>query len=345
LNSFPGDTPLRCIPADYCPSGRPLWYELKEGRDRGKQLFYTDQTIGNGGTPQTLLFVHGNPECSYIFRQTIRSLRKQQLPLTRLITMDHIGFGLSSQATRLMNPADHAANLSFLLANLTPSTMTLVVHDWGGPIGLGALLDQPKLLCNLVILNSTVFPLSERCNYHNYPFSFLSWQRLSSLVPDRYWGRFAAGAIASRAGSRRGLLWELLCHQFKRRPPADRSNPYFAQFASSANVAGSKQLARLAGTWCDATAHDPELNRFFCRLQSETVNCWGSTGTKVQARLLCGEWDPLGDRENAASWLQALPQLAGKMSFVPGGHFIPEHHPEAIAQAIYELLLTAGTAG
>jgi pimeloyl-ACP methyl ester carboxylesterase len=307
---------------------------------------YTDRITGSGGSEQTLLFVHGNPENSSIFRPAIRALEGYPLPRIRLISCDHLGFGRSGRASRIMTPVDHAANLSRLVAHLAPENITLVVHDWGGPIGLGSLLDHPARLTKLLILNSSIFPLSSRSNYRNHPFPVLSWERLATLVPDRFWGRFAAGAVASRAGSRFALLRELTGRRFRRGAASVRDDACPAQFADSVNVASSRYLARLSGTWCDAdAASNSELKLFYQRLQRDVVRLWGPDGANIQARLLCGEWDPLGNRENMNTWLQALPQLAGNMSFVPGGHFVAAQHPETVARSIYELLTSSERVG
>ncbi len=347
MHPFPSDTPLECIPADYGPAGQPQWYELTKGDERGKQLYYTDRVLGQGGELQTLLFVHGNPECSYIFSKVIQALLAFELPLTRIVTLDHIGFGLSSQATEPISPVGHVGNLSELSEHLSLSKVTMVVHDWGGPIGLGAMLDQPERLRNLVVLNSGIFPLSRQCNYRNYPFSFLPWSRMSSLVPNRYWGSFAAGAIACCAGSPRRLLLSLLSYPMRKQKRLADDNPYAAQFASESNVSSSKQLARLAGHWCDTCENgSSELNALYRRLQREVAQCWGVSGSTIQARLLCGEWDALGNRENARMWLQALPQMEKHMTFFPEcGHFLPETHSPDIATTIYELLTLPGVSG
>ena len=346
MSALPKDAAIKRIPDDYSPAGSPRWYALVSGQDRGKQLYYTDQVFGHGGELQTLVFVHGNPECSYIFRKVIQALLDRELPQTRIITADHIGFGLSSRASRRLTPADHAGNLSQLLAFLALRKVTMVIHDWGGPIGLGAMLDQPELLDRLAIFNSGIFPLSRGCNYRNYPFSLLSWSRTSALIPNRYWGAFAAGAITSQAGSKRSLLLNLLRSSMGRNRIAVES-PYAAQFSAQSNIANSKYLSRLAGHWCESQkTNSAELNAFYERLQAEVKTCWGEGRSAVEARLLCGEWDALGKRENADAWLKALPQLEGNMTLFPGcGHFLPETHPQDSADAIYDLLTQPSDSG
>ncbi|MEI6210645.1 MAG: alpha/beta hydrolase [bacterium] len=333
---------------DPCVSGHPRWFTIPRGRDRGNVMFYTDELVGREeGNLRTLILVHGNPECSCIFNPLIRVLLNRTLPRTRLITFDHVGFGRSGLATRPMSPADHAANFAHLLESLSPRAVTLVVHDWGGPIALGAFLDHPESLRSLVILNSGIFPLRRGCNYRNHPFPVLSWKNLGALVPDRYWGHFAAGAIACRATGRVDLLRKLLCPPRTQPQAAGLFNPYYRQFAARGNACSSKHLARLTGQWCEAgDRSEPELNAFYLRLQAGVGKCWGLTGTAIQARLLCGQWDPLGDEENARRWLQALPQLEDQMVFFSGaGHFLPESHPREIAHTIYELLTAPGGEG
>lgn len=347
MRPLPSDTPLKCVPAGYCPAGQPQWHVLEKGDARGKHLYFADRLIGQGGELRTLLFVHGNPECSYIFSEVIRILLALDLPQTRIVTFDHIGFGLSSQATGPVSPTNHVDNLCQLLAYLGLSRVTMVVHDWGGPIGLGAMLEQPERLRQLVVLNSGIFPLSRQFNYRNYPLPCLSWVRMSSLVPNRHWGCFAASAIACRAGSPGRLFLRLLGYPARNRERLAGDNPYVAQFASPSNVASSKHLARLAGHWCEPCEEgSPALNALYRRLQHEVRKRWGASGSGMEARLLCGEWDPLGGRENARLWLHALPQMEHHMTFFPGcGHFVTETHAPDVARAIYALLTLPDVSG
>ncbi len=124
-------------------------------------MFYRDSTHGSGNPDNTILFVHGNPECSYTYRDVIKHTINSSKKPFRIVAMDHIGFGLSDQASFEMVCMDHAKNLLELIEHLDLKNVTLIIHDWGGPIGIGAFLKDPGRRSNLVIFNSTVFPFPQ----------------------------------------------------------------------------------------------------------------------------------------------------------------------------------------
>ena len=182
------NTPVKHIPDDYWPAGAGThWFRLPDGPDAGRRLFYFDTDEQAPDAP-VVLFVHGNPESSYTYRHVIRALRSRG-DAPRMVAMDHIGFGLSDQAGFEMVDMHHARNLRQLVDHLDLREITLVVHDWGGPIGIGALIEEPQRVRNLVVLNSTVFPIpQEGRTFENYPIPWLPWCRYPDLVPDRLWG-------------------------------------------------------------------------------------------------------------------------------------------------------------
>jgi haloalkane dehalogenase len=105
-----------------------------------------------------VLFVHGTPSWSFDFRHVIKALR----PKYRCVAADHIGFGLSDK------PADypydtrrHSENLEKLVLGLNLRDITLVVHDFGGPIGLNMAMRHPERIRRLVILNSWLWSSAE----------------------------------------------------------------------------------------------------------------------------------------------------------------------------------------
>lgn len=108
-------------------------------------MSYVDEGAG-----EPIVFVHGTPVWSFLYRDLIKEFSKSN----RCIAMDHLGFGLSDKSHDNLTPQVHAANLNALIRDLNLTDITLVVHDFGGPIGLGALLDEPERVKRLVILNT-----------------------------------------------------------------------------------------------------------------------------------------------------------------------------------------------
>jgi haloalkane dehalogenase len=118
----------------------------------GGRLHYVDQ-----GSGDPILFVHGNPTWSFYWRRLIQAFS----PQFRCIALDHLGCGLSDKPESWSYQlADHIANLEALILKLDLKKITLVVHDWGGAIGLGAAGKHPERFARLGILNTAAFPAS-----------------------------------------------------------------------------------------------------------------------------------------------------------------------------------------
>jgi haloalkane dehalogenase len=102
-----------------------------------------------------MLCVHGNPSWSFLFRRQLQGFAGEM----RVIAPDHLGCGLSEQPEQWSyRLADHVQNLVHLIDHLDLSDVTLLVHDWGGAIGLGAALQRPERIGRLVITNTAAFP-------------------------------------------------------------------------------------------------------------------------------------------------------------------------------------------
>jgi cis-3-alkyl-4-acyloxetan-2-one decarboxylase len=115
----------------------------------GGRLHYIDQ-----GSGPAIVMVHGNPTWSYYFRHLIKALQINH----RVIAIDHMGCGLSDKP--LSYPyclQQHIENLEILINHLNLQKFSMVVHDWGGPIGLGTVINRLDLLDKLVILNTAAF--------------------------------------------------------------------------------------------------------------------------------------------------------------------------------------------
>lgn len=101
----------------------------------------------------TLLFVHGNPTWSFHWRRLILELRDR----FRCVAVDHLGCGLSDLQPRTLRLADHIDNLSKLVRALDLRRVTLVAQDWGGAIGLGALLADRERFERIALFNTGAF--------------------------------------------------------------------------------------------------------------------------------------------------------------------------------------------
>ena len=122
---------------------RPRRFETPEGA-----MSFVDEGAG----PPVLL-VHGTPSWSFEFRGVITRLA----PHRRVIAPDHLGFGLSDKPRVGLTVEDHARRLRALVEALDLRGVTLVVHDFGGPIGLPLALDGDRV-ARVVVLNSWMWP-------------------------------------------------------------------------------------------------------------------------------------------------------------------------------------------
>lgn len=99
--------------------------------------------------------VHGNPTWSFYWRNLVMGLRDNY----RCIVPDHVGCGLSDKPQDYpYTLAQHIENLATLVEKLDLTNVTLLAHDWGGSIGLGALLKLPERFARIILFNTGAFP-------------------------------------------------------------------------------------------------------------------------------------------------------------------------------------------
>jgi len=123
-------------------------------RTAAGRMAYTD--VGEG---PPVVFLHGNPTSARLYRFLIRELSTSY----RCIAPDYLGFGRSDAPDSFSyRPPAHAALVEGLLRRLAPTDLTLVLHDWGGPIGLSYALRRPDTVRRLVLLNTWSWPLTHR---------------------------------------------------------------------------------------------------------------------------------------------------------------------------------------
>jgi pimeloyl-ACP methyl ester carboxylesterase len=112
----------------------------------GARIHYVDE-----GQGETLLFLHGNPSWSFQWRDLIRGLRSSH----RCVALDYPGFGWSQASPGFgFTPREESLALEEFVDHLGLRGITLVMQDWGGPIGLGLAERRPELV-RAVVLGST----------------------------------------------------------------------------------------------------------------------------------------------------------------------------------------------
>ncbi len=110
------------------------------------------------GQGDPLLMLHGNPTWSFYYRNLILGLKNSY----RCVVPDHMGMGKSDKPQNYpYTLSQHIENLEALVEKLGLNNITLVLHDWGGAIGMGFAVRQPQKVKRLVLFNTAAF-LSER---------------------------------------------------------------------------------------------------------------------------------------------------------------------------------------
>ena len=115
----------------------------------GLRMHYLDEGAG----PPVLL-LHGEPTWSYLYRKVVPELT----PVGRTIAPDYFGFGRSDKPLRLEDYTYdfQTGSIVRLVEELDLSDLTVVVQDWGGPIGLRLAVEHPERVARLVIMNTGI---------------------------------------------------------------------------------------------------------------------------------------------------------------------------------------------
>lgn len=167
----------------------------------GLQLHYLDE-----GQGEPVVMVHGNPSWSFYYRNLAQALS----PTHRVIVPDHIGCGLSDKPddTRYRYTLEsRVADLEALLDHLgLTRDVTLVVHDWGGMIGMTYAVRHPERIKRLVVLNTAAFGLPRT---KSFPLA-LRLSRDTALGAYLIRGFNAFSAAASVVGCKQNPMHEEL---------------------------------------------------------------------------------------------------------------------------------------
>jgi haloalkane dehalogenase len=116
----------------------------------GLRMHYVDE-----GSGDPVLLLHGEPTWSFLYRKVIPAL----VPAARILAPDYFGFGRSDKPVERdwYTYDSHFASIERFVEELDLHDLTVVVHDWGGPIGLRLAVERPERVQRLVITQTGVF--------------------------------------------------------------------------------------------------------------------------------------------------------------------------------------------
>lgn len=277
--------------------GLPGWsYTPRYIEQDGLRMHYVDE---GAGAP--VLLLHGEPTWAFLYRKTIPRLAR----MARVLAPDYFGFGRSDKPTAIEDYSYdfHYASIERLAAELDLRQTTVVVQDWGGPIGLRLAVEHPERVARLVILNTGIG---------------------AGRAPSEEWLRFRA--FVRRVGP------DLIPGQLVRISAVteltdDVVEAYNAPFPVPESKAGVLAFPELVPTELD---HPSAAKMLEVR---EALRGW-----EKPALVLFSDSDPIFSPA-AAERLAALIPGAGPAEIVAGaGHFLQEERGEEIAERIVRFL-------
>ncbi|RIV17564.1 alpha/beta fold hydrolase [Fibrisoma montanum] len=250
------------------------------------------------GTGETLVFVHGTPSWSFDFRNVIKTLQQR----FRCVAFDHIGFGLSDKpVTYAYSTLNHSLTLEKAIDQLQLTNITLIMHDFGGPIGFRYALEHQQQIRKLVVLNSWLWS-----NQDDAAFRQIQAVLRSPLLPFLYrYLNFSPRFLLPASFGQRKLTRKLrdqYIHPFRKL--ADRSGP----------LAFARSLAN-DQAWFD------QLWQQRGRLENTPM------------LLIWGLMDKLIKATQLLKFQSGFPQ-AQVYELPLSGHFPQEEYPNEVAEAI-----------
>lgn len=124
-------------------------FSTKKFKINNLEMNYVDE-----GSGPPVIMLHGNPTWSFFYRNVANTLKENH----RCIVPDHIGCGLSDKPQEYNYTLEnHISNICALIEHLKLESFSLIVHDWGGAIGMGVATRMPEKVKAMVIMNTAAF--------------------------------------------------------------------------------------------------------------------------------------------------------------------------------------------
>ena len=262
-----------------------------------------------GGRP--VLMLHGNPTWSFYYRRLVRTLA----PRFRVIVPDHMGCGLSDKPDlsrydyRLQS---RIADLQTFMDLLEPDgKITLVLHDWGGIIGLAYALRNIEKIDRIVLMNTAAFlpPAGKKL-----PLRLSLVRNIRLLATPAVLGLNLFAVAALHMASHKGLSANVR---------AGLIAPYNSWANRIATLKFVQDIPLAPGDPSFKTAKEIDENLF--RL------------SHVPLLILWGDHDFVFDRAYLQEWRRRFPQ-ARVHRLEQAGHYVLEDEPEETERLIQEFL-------
>lgn len=262
------------------------------------KLHYVDE-----GSGEVIVMLHGNPTWSFLYRNLIKQLRTQY----RCIVPDYLGFGLSDKPFDWNYlPEEHAKNLAALIDHLGLNNVTLIVQDWGGPIGMHYAVNHPENVARLVVMNTWAWPVDRDPHYVKFS-AFMGGAIGRFLI--RHFNFFAGTFMRAAFGDKRKLSKAVHRHYLRALATAeDRKGCYVFPKQIIASTQWLEQLWSRMDTLKDKPA----------------LFVWGMKDVAFR-------------RKELQHWQEALPN-SHTVSLPTVGHFVQEEAPEELGKAVAEFL-------
>ena len=198
----------------------------------GMRLAHLDEG-GEGG--ETVVMLHGEPTWSYLWRKVMPPLLDAG---HRCIAPDLPGFGRSDKPTDMgwYSYDRHTAAVAGLFERLDLRDVTLVVHDWGGPIGLRYAAENPDRIARLVVMDTGVFT-----GHQKMSDAWIAFRDFVQRTEDLPVGFLVKGACAIE-------------------PPEDVVAAYEAPFPTPESKAGARAFPLMLATTPDAPGAEAGRN-------------------------------------------------------------------------------------
>ncbi|HWC31687.1 MAG TPA: alpha/beta fold hydrolase [Actinomycetota bacterium] len=263
------------------------------------------------GDGEPVLMLHGNPTWSFLYRKIIPAVAAAGF---RAVAVDHMGFGRSDRPSghERYTMRVHVENLLGFIRALDLRGITLVMQDWGGPIGFGAAVEEPDRIARLVILNTGVgvFPSGTPMPFHE-PFRTRGLGEMLALGANLF-------VEAMFGGMRPESATPLVAEAYRAPFPDYYSRVPILAFTRDVPIGHEHPTAPYMKEVADRL---PSLER-------PTLVVWGMRDRTFPPMLL-------------DVWRARYPH-AEVLELPEARHYLQEDEPEAISTAIVEFLRRAG---